>query len=264
MLCSDPLVRAFKGYGYNVIRLPSAQFTPLLLLESDGRRAVHAIGPIDRNLPALSVRGTPSVHRDDLAPNLDIKTTGHVRGQIAASVLGPVLAAMGAGDDVSVALARARSVVMALRDVRRDWVELGEVAEYLESGTEHGSVHVREAARRGELFLVTAILKSREFSVDVDRSVAEQFGALAPSIGPVTVSINEKAERSDSSVVSFTGTTPLAFAFQAVKLLYEDGQYVDFATAKGLSGFAQATSMRGIVEGLLALNDDLVELDVDF
>jgi hypothetical protein len=261
MLCSDPLIRAFKGYGYNVVRLPSMQFTPLLLLESDGRRTAHAIGPIDRNLPAHSACALPTVHRDGQAPDLDVKTTNQVRGRIAAGFLGPVLAAMGADANAAVTLASARSVVIALRDVRRDWVELGEVAEYLESGTGPGSIHVREAARRGGLFVVTAVLKSKDFSVSVDRSVAEQVRASVPAAGPVTTSIEETVEQTESSVVSFRGRLPLSFAFQAVKLLYEDGQYVDFMTAKGLSGFALAASAPGMVEGMLGLEDDLVEID---
>jgi hypothetical protein len=260
MLCSDPLVRAFKGYGYNVVRLPSRRFTPLLLLESDGRRKTQAIGPLERNLPAPPGTETPAVHRDDPAPDLKVKTTRRVSGHIAGSFLRPVLAAMGVDFKASATLATARSVVIALHKVRRDWVALGEVAEYLESGTGQATNHVRAAAGRGALFVVTAVLKSDEFSVGVDQSVAEQVEASVPVGGPVTISVRPQAEQADASEVSFTGRHPLAFAFQAVKLIYSDGQYVDFATANGLSGYALPATASGFTEGMLEIDDDLVEV----
>jgi len=257
MLCSDPLVGAFKRYGYNVVRLPSTQFTPLLLLERDGRRGARAIGPIGQSLPAAAA--LPEVHRDDPAPDLDVTTTSELRGQVAASFLGPVLALMGAGAHAAVSLAGARSVVLALRGVRRDWVALADVADYLESGTGSGSHHVREAAIKDRLFVVTAVLKSEEFSLGLDQSVAEAISGAAPA-GPVSISLGQSAGRAGSSVVSFRGGEPLSFAFQAVQLLYQDGQYVDYATARGLSGFALTAQAGGPTEGMLSLDDDLVEI----
>jgi len=254
------LVRAFKSYGYNVVRLPSTQFTPLLLMESDARRTTQAIGPLEQNLPAPPGTEIPAVHRDDPAPDLNVKTTSHVSGKVAGSFLGPVLAAMGADVTAAVTLASARSVVIALRNVRRDWVTLGEIAEYLESGTGHASNHVRAAAGRSALFVVTAVLKSDEFSLGVDRSIAEQVKASAPTGGLVTISVQQQTEQATSSEVSFKGRYPLAFAFQAVRLLCADGQYIDFATAKGLTGYALPATASGFTEGMLEIEDDLVEV----
>src|SRR5260370_20068993 len=143
MLCPDALVRAFKGYGYNVVRLLSSEFIPLLRLESDSRYSVHAFGPVDSNLPALASQPLPVVHRDAPGPDLDIKATNRVSGKVAAGFLGPVLAALGADASASVSLASARSVAITLRDVRRDWGALGEIVEELESGPRAGSGAVR-------------------------------------------------------------------------------------------------------------------------
>jgi hypothetical protein len=262
MLCPDPLVGAFKRYGYSVVRLPSSEFCPLLLLESDSRHSAHAFGPVASNLPPLASQPLPTLHRDAPGPDLDIKATNEVSGKVAAGFLGPVLAALGADASASVSLSSARSVVITLRDVRRDWVSLGEIAEYLESGTGTGSAHVQAAAARGALFVVTAVLKSDQFSVGVDRSVAEELSTKAPGAGPVTVYADLKAAVSGSTTVSFKGGVSLSFAFQAIKLLYEDGQYVDFATARGLSGFALAApdGLGRPVEGMLTLDDDLIDL----
>lgn len=259
MRCDDPLLRAFKAYGYNVVRLPSASFTPLLLLESDGRRTTRRIGPVALELPGLSPEALPRLHEDDPAPDLAVQTTRQFSGRLVADFLGPILALMGADLGVSGALGDARGLSIVLRDVRRDWVDVGELARYLESGVGAGSRHVMEAANQGHLYVVNAILKSASFATGVDREVARQVQARASIAGPLEVAVQHSGERGDSTVVSFTGRTPLTFAFQAVRLVYEDGVYTDFATAKGLSGYAMPGAELP-VEGMLVLDDDLVEV----
>ena len=61
--------------------------------------------------------------------------------------------------------------------------------------------------------------------------------------------------------LSFAGPQALAFAFQAVKLVYEHGLYMDFETAHGLSGFELRSAADGPSEGALMIDDELVEFD---
>lgn len=261
MRCTDPLVKAFKRLGYNVIKLPSTEFRSLLLVESDGRHAVRGYGPLERSLPGSTP--LPVVHLDDPAPAIDVRTTNELQGKAAADFLGPVLAAMGASPVVSLSLGTARSTRISLRDTRRDWVSMDELATYLEAANTPATNHLRNVALRNELFVVTAILKSDEFTVLTDRSVAETIGASVPITGPVSVSMEASGKQAKFTSVHFKGAESLAFAFQAVQLLYEDGQYVDYCTAHGLSGFALEGSLTRPVEGMLLVDDDLVEVPLE-
>lgn len=263
MLCDDPLVSALRSYGYNVVRLPSAQLTPLLLLESDRKRRTHVIGPIGRELPTLSAADVPTLHQDDPAPDLAITSTRRLRGSVAAEILSPLLTALGVDVGVSAELSRSRAVTIVLRSVRRDWIETGELARYLESGIGAGSRHVDEAAQRGQLFVITAILKTTTLVTGVERTVASKMAARGPGLpaASVRLGVEQSGQNDDQVVVTFEGPRPLAFAFQAVKLVYEDGVYTDFATAQGLVGYATPRAGAGVSEGMLLVDDDLVELD---
>jgi hypothetical protein len=259
MWCDDPLIRAFQRLGYNVLRMPSASFAPLLLLESDGSRQTRPIGPLEDELPSPTGR-LPEVRRDDAAPDIAVTRTRRLGGELGVGFLEPILALMGA-PVIAGALSGARKLSIVLTNVRRDWVQPGGLARYLESGAVAGSEHVSKATEDNRLFTVTSVLKSTSLATVVDREVAQSIRAEAAAPGiPVKVEVEQSRETADSSVLTFTGGMPLAFAFQAVRLIYEDGIYSDYATAMGLSGHAWATDA-GPVEGMLLLNDDLNEIE---
>jgi hypothetical protein len=260
MWCDDPLVRAFRRLGYNVLRIPSASFPPLLLLESDGSRQTRPIGPLEDELPAPSGPPIPEVRRDDAAPDIAVRSTRRLGGELGVEVLQPILALMGA-PAIAGALSGTRKLSIVLRDVRRDWVQPGSLARYLESGSRPASKHVRKATEDSRLFVVTSVLKSTSLAILVDRNVAQTIQAQggAPGI-PLNVDVGQSRESADTSVVVFTGQTPLTFAFQAVRLVYEDGVYSDYASAHGLSGYAWSMDA-GPAEGMLLLNDDLNEIE---
>jgi hypothetical protein len=259
MWCDDPLVRAFRRLGYNVLLAPSANFAPLLVLESDGHRRVAPIGPLKHELPAPADHPLPTVHQNDAAPNITVTRTRRLDGKLGVDALARLLAPLGV-PGVAGALSRASGLEIVLKDVRRDWSSSGDVARYLESGAQAGSEHVRNATADSRLFVVTSILKSASLSTIVTRKVAESIEAEAGVPGsPVDISLEETAASSHSTVVTFTGQSALSFAFQAVRLIYEDGVYTDYASAHGMSGYALEAES-GAAEGMLLLDDDLIEL----
>jgi hypothetical protein len=161
---------------------------------------------------------------------------------------------------IAATLSSARELRINVKDVRRDWLQPGDLARYLESGVQPGSEHVRKASESGLLFIVTSVLKSASLATVIDREVAETIRATAPTPGlPVAIKVEQSRNNADASIVTFTGPMPLTFAFQAVRLVYEDGAYSDFASAHGLSGYAWGTDA-GPAEGTLLLHDDLNEI----
>jgi hypothetical protein len=262
MRCNDPLVRSFRDYGYNVIRLPSASFTPLLLLESDGRRVLRSIGPLETELPSTAGRPLPDVRTNVPVADLTVTSSKRFAGKVVADFLAPLLAAMGGGVGLSAGLSRGSDLVVSLREVYRDSVAPGEVTRYLEAGIGAASEHARRAADSNQLWLATAILKSATFDVTMGRDLAQGFKAGAPELaGAVDLHLEADTAQAGRSVVSFTGPRQLAFAFQAVKLLYEDGEYVDYQSGTGLVGYELPGDEGYAVPGQLLLDDDLVEFD---
>ena len=259
MWCDDPLVRQFRRLGYNVLRLPTAGFVPLLLLESDGRRRARPVGHARREFRAEGVP-LPKVRRNDAAPNITVTRTASLSLRPAARFLDPLLGALGA-PSVGAELRRARSLQIVLEDVRRDSIQRGDLARYLESDVEPASDHVLKATQSNQLFVVTSVLRSTTVSILVDRRVAEALRAQAGAPGlPVAIGVGEARQSDDALAVTLKGSDSLTFAFQAVRLVYDAGGYSDYASAHGLTGFAWDTRETP-VEGMLSLDDDLNEID---
>jgi hypothetical protein len=258
MWCDDPLIKAFKTYGYNILRLPSASFCPLLVLESGGRRAVKALGPIAQELPPLSSSTLPPIHQDDAVPDIGLRRTKKVSGKGVANFLNPVFTLLGLDAGFGAIIQETQEISIVLRSVKRDWIARGDLARYFESGTGAGSRHVSEAAERGRLYLVTSILKSRDFGVSVRPEVSRRLQIQAETAGPVGVSVDLAASDGSTQLVIFTGHQALTFGFQAIRLVYEDGAYSDFASAAGIVGYELPAS-GAPTEGTLVVDEDLVE-----
>src|SRR5437879_6240360 len=82
LLCDDPLVDQLRGYGYNVIRLPSASFMPLLLLESDGRNKLRAIGRLEAELPPRGRQTVPHIREDVAVADLALASSRQHEGRV--------------------------------------------------------------------------------------------------------------------------------------------------------------------------------------
>lgn len=259
MFCDDPLVQAFRRIGYNVVRYPSLSYRPLLVLESDGRRAVRLIGPLETEL--ASTAALPPISTGQPAPDIGIQSTRILSGKLALDALQPLLSAIGANATASAAVTETSAASVSLRGVTRDSVATGDLARYLEGDVRAGSSHVEEAAARGELYVVTGVLRSATLSIRLDTTAARQAQISVSPNDALTVAVGPEHAIDRSSELSFVGPQTLAFAFQAVKLVYEHGLYLDFETARGLSGFELRSDDDGPAEGTLMIDDGLVELD---
>jgi hypothetical protein len=259
MFCDDPLVLAFRRIGYNVVRFPSLSYRPLLLLESDGRRAARSVGPLETEL--ASTGPPPSISTAQPAPDIEIQTTRKLSGKLALDVLRPLLAAIGANATASASVTETSAASVSLQAVTRDSVAPGDLARYLEGDVRARSSHVEDAAASGRLYVVTGVLRSAALSLRLDAAVARQAQVSVSPGDALQVTVGPEDSTDRSCELTFVGPQALAFAFQAVKLVYEHGIYMDFETAHGLSGFELRSAGDGPPEGALMMDDGLVELD---
>jgi hypothetical protein len=256
-MCNDPLLRSFRNIGFNVVRLPSASFAPFLLLESEGRRSVRVVGQLGADLVAAAAP-LPAIEPDIPVANVAVTASGRVKGSVMLRFLDPFLGLLGVLPSASASLARANDVSITITDVRRDAIRPGQLARYLEDGLTAHSDHIRRIAEKEELFVTTAVLKSSSFSIALGRDAASQLSA-GVSTGPGKVQVTGDRSSAGRQVISFSGGQPLAFAFQAARLQYEDGEYFDYTSASGLAGFQRPAEPSGFAAGDLRLDEDALE-----
>ena len=241
----DQSIAFLREFGYSVFRFPRASAQPLELLHRDGKDLTR-LGMV----PDLVTPGelpTPTVRRD-ASPGIDLegKETSKVNVAIGVSILGSFIAALGGGKlGLDVAFNNARTVTFRYTGVMEDavdvlalekFVKVSRVSTQIPSGT-------LEKLLDDEVYVVTSVLKTKKIVV----AAQGDGGATAKVDVPViqqAVGGNIKVETAAGrdSHVAFDGAVPVAFAFQAVQLVFDDSG--EFLTTQQLpAGDAAARTL---------------------
>ena len=226
----DQSITFLRSFGYSVMRTPKANVTPLLVYQREGKdldRLGHVtdlIKPGRVQMPAIASDASPGI-------TIDGKETSSVNAAIGVNILGNIVRAMG-GSDLGLAAEyeKARTVVFAYADVLEDRVERLQLEQFVHSGTirAENSPGLVDKLLDGELYVITATLKSKKFvvktqddrgtKVDLDVPVIQQAVGGSVKVG-TTGGLN-------SSVV-YEGQVPVVFGVQAVQLVFsDDGKFL--------------------------------------
>jgi hypothetical protein len=230
MSCKDPYVESLHGFGYNVIRLPRADVRPLQLLAKEGG-GLNRIGELTTVLRAGPNVPLPKVTENTRMAAVSGGRSGDLSFGIGVSVLGSLIGAMGGSKlGLDLTYRNAKSVTFEFPDVLEDRVEVARLDQYLaDADVSPFAAHVGRLLDADQLYVTTAILKATKITVDARRSDDTGLDVSVPEIQKVVggnVKVGGKAEV--TSKVTYEGSVPLAFAFQTVRLFYEDGHYQRF------------------------------------
>jgi hypothetical protein len=258
VICGDPMVEALKDAGYNVLAIPRADFAPLQLLRSDGRRTLRPLGSLAAEL--TSAGPLPVVHDGERVSDFTVTRSRRLTGSVGVEILGRLLQAIGASPAAAAELGSAGGTCVALTGVTRDWVGEGDLAAYLERGVRARTERTGQLAGDRQLFVVTAVLRSRVLRLETSRKVAAKLEASLPVAPGVAPKIDASGGSEGTTTLLYEGESALPFGFQAVQLSYRDGRWSNFTDADGRISYAAAGSGRAI-RRLLILDDDLVEDD---
>jgi hypothetical protein len=230
MSCKDPYIESLHAFGYNAIRLPRPDVRPLQLLARDGD-GLDRIGELTSVLRAGADVPLPKISENARMAAVSGGRTGDLSFGMGVSVLGSVIAAMGGSTlGLDVAYRDAKSVTFEFPDVLEDRVEIARLDQYLaDADVSPFAAHVAKMLDADQLFVTTAVLKATRITVEARRSKDARLDVSVPEIQKaVGASVKVGVKGDVASKVTYEGRTPLAFAFQAVRLFYEDGHYQRF------------------------------------
>lgn len=240
MGCRDRSIDYLKGYGYNVVRLPKADFPPLELL-SKGNGALDRFGHLTTVLRGDGSVAVPAVTADAPAPHISGQQSSELKVGLGLSVLGPIIGAMGGSNlGVNASYQHASTVAFEFGDVLENRVEVAALDRYLASSDiDPMSRHAGRLLEEDEMYVVTATVKSNAITVRATSSSGGELKLDVPVVqqavgGSVTVSASAAGE----SALTYQGPVPLVFGFQAVQLFFEDGVYRSIAPAEGTTARA--------------------------
>lgn len=230
MICNDPFITYLKAFGYTTIRLPKADFRPLQLLVLQGKD-LDRLGDLATVLVTGSNIPLPPISENSQAANISGQRTSDLSIGLGLSILGSILGAMGGSKlSLDVAYKQAKSAVFEFQDVLEDRIEVTKLDQFLaDADVNPFSRHVADLLESDALYVTTATIKSTKFTVQAKQSDGTALQVSVPVIQQIVGgNVKVSGESEVTSKVTYEGTIPLVFGFQAVQLFYDQGQYTRF------------------------------------
>ncbi len=261
MLCKDPATTYLKQFGYNVIRLPKADFSPLTLLVKE-KNKLTVLGDLATVIHS-DVAALPEVKKDTPVTHITGKKTANLSAGIALDILGKVISAMG-GSKLGVELKykSARSLQFTFSSASEDSIQITTLDTFLSQTDILGNPgHVARLMEADDVFIVTAVLKSNEITVDADSANETNAGISIPEIQQaIGGNVQVSGANTSTSSLTYKGAIPLAFGFKAIRLFYEDGKYKRFEPANASMAVSLSSD---ITEGSFMYMSDKGYVDFD-
>src|SRR5688572_14951530 len=232
----DQSITFLRSHGFSVFRFPRASAQPLELMHRDGKDLTR-LGMVP-DLVTAGAAALPDVRRD-ASPGIDIdgKETSKVNVAIGVSILGSFIGALGGSKlGLDGAFNKARTVTFQYTAVMEDAVDVLALEKFVKAGriSPHIPPGTLEKLLDDEVYVVTSVLKTKKILVSAQGDSGAAVKVDVPIIrqavgGNLTV---DTAGEQQSRVV-FEGAVPVAFAFQAVQLVFDDSG--EFLTTQQLA-----------------------------
>jgi hypothetical protein len=242
----DQSLAFLRQFGFSVFRFPRASAQPLELMHRQGKDLTR-LGM----LPDLIEGGkvTSVEVRRESAPGIDIegKETSRVNVAIGLSILGSFIGALGGGKlGLDVGFKNARTVTFQYTGVMEDVVDILALEKFIKSGKVSPLIPAGtlEKLLDDEVYVLTSVLKTRKIVVAAQGEGGVDVAVDVPVVQQaVGANLKVDASTTRDSRVAFEGPVPVAFAFQAVQLVFDESG--EFLTTQQLpAGSAGARALK--------------------
>jgi hypothetical protein len=232
MFCTDPYITLLKSSGYNVVRLPRGDFSPLLLLAEEGGKDLNRMGSIK---DLLTGARAPVIKANTPAASISGKRTGTINIGIGLNLLGTIIGAMGGTQiGLDTQFKNTSSIAFEFPEVFADDVDVTKLDLYL------GKAQINSASRTlarllecDALYVVTGTVKAKKFSIDTATGGSAGAGVNVPVVQQIVgANITVSGEAASARRLLFEGQSPLTFGFQARRLVYSGGNGIQLAAVE--------------------------------
>jgi len=227
MRCNDPFLSYLKKFGYCVVRLPRADINPLQIYTKRGN-TLERLGDLTTLFQMGDNISLPLMRKNILSADISGKRTGDLSIGLGLSLLESILGAMGGLTfDLHVKYQQATSLAFGFHDVLEDKIELAELDQYLtDADVNPFSRYVGDLLDADNVYVTTATIKSRQFTVEAKKSDSTTLDLSIPTIQEIVGgSVKVLGQTDMTSKLTYEGKVPLVFGFKAVQLFYDRGEY---------------------------------------
>jgi len=226
-LSNDPLISSLRSFGYNVVRLPRADITPLQILTKKNNE-FQRLGEVSAVFKSRGNVAIPDIHENIPAANVSGQKSGDLSLGLGLSILGGIISALGGSPlALDTKYQKAKSVSFQYEGVLENNIGIVELDQFLtDADINPFSTYVSDLLKSDQVYITTSTIKSRKFTIYPKSAKGVDLGIQIPQIqGIVGSNIKVSSQGQDSSAITFEGSILLVFGFQAVQLFYDRGHY---------------------------------------
>lgn len=225
MFCNDPSLALLKEYGYNVFRYPRPDARPLDLLTLSGKDLVR-LGPLsdltDKDgvvLPGIT-EGKPGI-------NISGKQTAKLDLSLGLTLLDTFVSALGGNAEVKAVYGKARSITFSYEAVVEESVDLTKLDAFLNKLVLRQDLYtINKLLEADAVYVFTRLLKTKKLGVEASAKSNAELSLDVPVIQQMAGGkLHVSGDKDNAGKIYYEGEVAVAFGFQAVRVLYEDGHF---------------------------------------
>lgn len=226
--CRDQLTRELQSKGYSVVRLPRSGIEPLDVYGIQGkqRQALGRVQDLWRTAPLQKGIDVSTGAVSDLS----VSETDSMRLSLAFDLLAAALRSFAwNAPKARMAYERAARLKIVFNQPTFRRANMLQLGGYLNDADLHVGSPIIEAfffSGSADAIVLTEVLQATSITVEAED---RQGGEVDLDVGLLerlsNGALNTKADKSRLGVVTYTGATPVTFAFKAIRLLIEDGTW---------------------------------------
>ena len=209
-----------KDYGFTALQLPRRNLSPAdVLYRGNGAfdTKVGTLGELFPGAGALEVAvGEPVA---DITRSVTKKVEVGVGLRILGALFGGAASSqLGANTDVK----HAKTVSVTYENVTHDSLSVLALQSWLERVEVKTAGQTAAWLNQQRLAAVTGVLRTADLSIVAERGNGAAIDLSVPQIqGIVSANANVSRDSDSSEKITFSGTQPIAFGFQAFRLLFD-------------------------------------------
>ena len=225
--CRDPALTMLKSKGYNVVQLPKSDLRPTQMLARKGK-TLQRIGELSTVFSPDPAAPLPTISPDNPGTNISGTQSADIDVGLGLKILGGLISSLGGSAlGLSFGYSRARTVQFEFSETLESNCQPAQLDIFLAGATINPFARaVSDMLESDDIFVITSTIKASKINVvakDQNKSsISVDVPVIQQAIGG---NVDVKASGEGSVMVTYAGTVPLVFGFQAVRLIFDDGRY---------------------------------------
>lgn len=254
----DRTITYLKKHGYCVVRLPRSDIRPLQTLIRTGKKDLQLTGEL-RDIMSAGSNPLPDISFANAAPlQISGEHSSATKLEVGLDILENIIAALGGSQaSLKAGFKNARNLTFRFENVLEDHADINRIDQFLATASIRPDQRsVKDALIDDRVYVVNSTIKTATFTITASTDNGVNASLDIPELQQAAGGdLKVDASRAGNGVVSYSGSVPVVFGFQAVRLIFDDDTQTYAALNPLEAGQAAAKAIGDVTPDFLTLDE---------